>query len=586
MKLFSKVTMIILGLWLLSGCGGGSDTANNKAAKKANVVTQKVKLDFHIMSKCPFGARVVNTIVPVLEQMGSNIDFNLHYIGREQNGELKSMHGEPEVKGDMLQMCAHAQGDNIKWIAFLKCQSAKWQQIPNGWEACAKTAGLDVAKLKSCYEGDQGKKLLAASFKFSTQKNAKGSPTIFLNDKPYAGGRTEASFGRAICAEFKNAKPEYCANIPEPVKVPVTVITDKRCVGRTCNPRRFLSFVRNTFEGAEIKTIDYSEPEGKAIFEKSGQQYLPIAVFGASVEKVENGFSRLKRRLEKNDSGDYVYPLGKQGRPPWDPKAEICDDGQDNTGNGKVDCADESCTGKKVCREEIKKRVDLFVMSHCPYGVRTVDAMIPVLEHFDKDRKKIDFNLNFIGNENNGQFSSMHGPSEVNEDLRQLCAQAHYARGYKFMDYISCRNDAYQKNHGREDDKAWEACAKGGINLEKIRKCAEGDEGKALLSASFKLASDLSITGSPTWLLNNRLDMRARSSQQVKKAFCDKNSDVKNCDKEMKIDPSSISAPVPAGSCGGGGGNGSRGAAARARAAAAMRARAAASAASKAPAAK
>jgi len=54
------------------------------------------------------------------------------------------------------------------------------------------------------------------------------------------------------------------------------------------------------------------------------------------------------------------------------------------TGNGKVDCEDESCQGKKVCRAEEKGKVDLFVMSNCPYGVRTVDAMKEVIENFKK----------------------------------------------------------------------------------------------------------------------------------------------------------------------------------------------------------
>jgi hypothetical protein len=551
MKFLNKAMILLMGLLLLAGCGGKADSKGEKE-KKAGGVTQKVQLDFHVMSKCPFGAKVVNTILPVLENMGDNVDFRIHYIGREQNGELKSMHGEPEVQGNLLQICANAHGDTPQWLAFLKCQNANWRKIPEGWEECAKTANIDVAKMKGCYEGEEGKKLLAASFKISQDKKAKGSPTIFMSGQPYTGGRTEASFGRAICAEFKDAKPEYCANIPEPVKVPVTVVTDTRCKGRTCNPRRFLSFVRNTFEGAEIKELDYSDPEGKAIFEKSGQQYLPIAVFGQNVEKVENGFNRLKRRFEKLDSKDYVYPLGKHGRPPWDPKAEICDDGQDNTGNGMVDCDDETCNGTKACREEIKNRIDLFVMSQCPYGVRTVDAVVPVLDHFGKDRAKFDINLQFIGNERDGKLTSMHGQGEVDEDIRQLCAQKYYAKNYKFMDYVLCRNAAYQENHGREEANAWEACAKAGIAAPIIKKCAEGEEGQALLAESFKLAGDLGITGSPSWLLNNRFDMRARAAQQIKQAFCAKNDGSDECAAVMEIDATEAKPPVPAGSCGGG----------------------------------
>jgi hypothetical protein len=300
-------------------------------------------------------------------------------------------------------------------------------------------------------------------------------------------------------------------------------------------------------EGAEVKELDYSDAEGKALFEKSGEQFLPIAIFGKDVEKEENGYKRLQRRLKPMEgSEDLIYPLGRT----WDPKAEVCDDGVDNTGNGKTDCEDESCQGKKICREEVANKVNLFVMSQCPYGVRTVDAMEEVLKNFGKDRKKMDLQIDFIGKNVDGKLTSMHGEGEVNENLRQICAQKHYAKDYKFMDFVLCRNKAYQENRGKEEDKAWEACAKDGINAAVIKKCAEGDEGKELLTASYKLAEDLGITGSPNWLLNNKYDMRGRAPEGIKVAFCEKNQGVAGCENTLSAgEPGN---PVPAGSCGGG----------------------------------
>ncbi|MBN2343905.1 MAG: hypothetical protein JXX29_17250 [Deltaproteobacteria bacterium] len=549
MKTVLKLLVVVLALAFLSGCGGDADSNAQKDQNK-NVVTEKIKLDIHIMSKCTWSAKVLTTLFPILEKMEENVDFNVHYIAREENGEWKSSHGESELQGDMLQLCVHKEGSQSQWLSFLKCQVKNWRKIPTGWEECAQKAKLDTAGIKTCAEGDEGKKLLVESFKYSQGKEAKGSPTIFLAGEPYTGGRTEASFGRAICDKFTTSKPEYCANIPEPIKVPVTIITDKRCEGRTCNPRRFLAFVSNTFEGAEIRTLDYSDKEGKAIFEKSGQSYLPIAVFGASVTKVQAGFSRLQRHFEKLDSGEYVYPLGRHGKPPWDPTAEICDDGVDNTGNGKTDCEDETCASRKVCRQEIPGKLDLFVMSHCPYGVRTVNAMKPVLDHFGNDRSQIDFHLQFIGTVSDDKLSSMHGEREVNEDKRQICAQKYYPKSYKFMDYILCRNDAFQKNHGREDENSWEECAKDGIASAIIKKCAESEEGEQLLAESFTLASDLNLTGSPSWLMNNRFDLRARAPRQIKDAYCEKNADIANCEKNMDIVDAPLS-PVPMGSCGG-----------------------------------
>lgn len=537
MRRFTYGIFVLLTLAMTVGCKPQSKGDSEKKTETA-ASTSKVTLDFHIMSKCPFGVKVMQAITPVIEKMGDSVQFNVHYIGKEKDGELTSMHGEQEVKGNIIQLCADEIGDRAAWLEFLKCQNENWRKIPEGWEDCAKTAKLDSAKMKSCVDGEQGKTLLKESFKVSESKQATGSPTIFLDGEPYRGGRSESSFGRAICAKMAEPKAAYCKDIPAPVKVPVTIVGDKRCTGRGCDPQRFMSFISHTFEGAEIKELDYADAEGKALFEKSGQQFLPIAVFGPEIEKEEAGYNRLKRRLAKIEGSDQqVYPLGRD----WDPKAEICDDGQDNTGNGKVDCDDETCQGKKVCREEIKNKLDVFVMSQCPYGVRTVDAMKDVLDNFDKDNKLIDFELNYIGQERDGNLSSMHGQAEVDENLRQICAQKIYKKGYKFMDYVLCRNKDYRSTD-------WESCAKGGISAAAIKKCAEGDEGKQLLSASYKKASDLGISGSPGWLLNNKYDMNARNPEAIKKEFCAKNPGVKGCDNQLSAESN---AP-PAGSCGGG----------------------------------
>ncbi|MFO8070985.1 MAG: GILT family protein [Polyangia bacterium] len=531
MKLdIAKTLFAALGLVFVLGCGEKKAEDESKKEQK-EAVGEKVALDFHIMSKCPFGVKVMQAITPVLEKMGDNIDFNVYYIGKKKNGELTSMHGEKEVMGNKLQLCAEDIGDFDQWLSFVKCMNDDWRKIPEGWEQCAESSQLDVAKMKACAEGEQGEKLLAESFAKSREKKATGSPTIFLGDEPYRGGRSEHSFGRAICAVFEGEKPAYCDEIPAPVKVPVTVVADKRCKGRGCDPKRFLAFITHTFEGAEIKELDYSDEEGKKLFEKSDLEYLPIAVFGPEVEKEEAGYNRLKRRLKPMEGSDeLVYPLGRK----WDPTAEICDDGKDNTGNGKVDCEDESCQGKKVCREEIPNKLDLFAMSQCPYGVRTVDAMQEVLENFGKDRGKIDFSIEFIGRERDGRLTSMHGQGEVDEDKRQLCAQKHYGKNYKFMDYVLCRNEAYRKNRGKEPQgNEWVACATGGINAEVIRKCAEGEEGEELLAASFQKASDLGITGSPNWLLNNKFEMHGRNAEAIKNGFCAKNEGLAGCEKEL-----------------------------------------------------
>jgi hypothetical protein len=134
----------------------------------------------------------------------------------------------------------------------------------------------------------------------------------------------------------------------------------------------------------------------------------------------------------------------------------------------------------------------------------------------------------------------MHGQGEVDENIRQLCAQKHFNKGYKFMDYVLCRNKDYR-------NPEWEPCAKeAGIKADVIKKCFEGQEGKDLLSASYKKSAAVQATGSPTWLLNNRFDMQGRTPEAIKTAFCEKNPGIAGCEATL----SSTSEAPAAGGCG------------------------------------
>ena len=44
---------------------------------------EKVKLDFYIMSQCPYGTQVEDAIKPVLDKLGDSVDFSLNYISTD-----------------------------------------------------------------------------------------------------------------------------------------------------------------------------------------------------------------------------------------------------------------------------------------------------------------------------------------------------------------------------------------------------------------------------------------------------------------------------------------------------------------------
>ena len=120
MKNIVKALILVMVVVVAVGCGKKQAGESTEGAEQG-LTGEKVKLDFHIMSKCPFGVKVLEAIAPVMDKMGERVELNVHYIGREKDGELTSMHGEQEVQGNILQLCAADQGDSKAWMAFLKC---------------------------------------------------------------------------------------------------------------------------------------------------------------------------------------------------------------------------------------------------------------------------------------------------------------------------------------------------------------------------------------------------------------------------------------------------------------------------------
>ena len=503
------------------------DRATGAATRGARTVEKAAKLEFFVMSKCPYGVQVEQAVAPVLTQLGDNVDFHIAFIGDKKNDQLTSMHGPGEVTGDIGQLCAREVAPD-KYVSMIACQDEDPSHVDTNWESCGKTAGIDTGAVKACMDG-KGQQLLAASFDESAQRGATGSPTIFLNGKPYGGGRKPKDFLRAICNSFDGTKPTACQNIPTPVAVNAVLLADARCV--KCKLDGLEGQLAQLFEGIKIKKVDYMTPEGKELYAQLKQadasfKTLPALLFDSSIDGDQDGKKQVARYL--HPVGNYqALALGGT----FDPTAEICDNKVDDDGNNKADCDDAACKEAMACRPEIKKSLDLFVMSHCPYGTK---AMLSTKEFADVFGKDAAVSVHFIGDSKDGQLSSMHGPEEVADDLREVCAVQHYGQDEKFLDFLACRS---------KDLKAdWKACTgSNGIDADVIQKCVDG-EGKSLLTASFKVASALEIQSSPTFLVNNRETFNAQDAAGIASTYCKSNPGLPGCAKQL-----SAGAPQAAG---------------------------------------
>jgi len=522
----------------------------------------KPVLDLYVMSICPFGVRVEDALQPVIDDIGDHFTLNVEFIMTDQgNGNFQSLHGQKEVDGNKAQLCAREISEGYEYFDMISCMNKNAGAIPTNWESCAQEVGLDVETLRTCYDGEQGSQLLSESAAKASAAGATGSPTILLNGQRFgkSGATTTSDFLRGICGALEE-KPEACSTIPEceadtdcidpkkigkcenpgtadakctytdPVAVDFIVIGDKLCT--TCDTANGIQTSLQIFPGAELKELDFEDQEAKDLLTSVGISTLPAYIFSGNLDETAN-FGQVSQHFV--EQGDYWYIRPTSIGSNHNPSAEICDNlVDDRDGDGLVDCDDDECQGQLICKEEIANKLEVFVMSQCPFGTQALDAMKEVLENFGD---QIDFQVNFIASENpDGTFSALHGQPEVDENIRELCAIKYYPDNYKYMDYIWCRNKNIQSAE-------WESCATDGIDANIIRACSEGVEGKQLHSENIKIANALGISASPTWMANNKFKFSGISAETVRSNICSHNELV-NCDQALSGD-----AGAPAGSC-------------------------------------
>ncbi|MBN1502145.1 hypothetical protein JW930_01255 [Candidatus Woesearchaeota archaeon] len=516
----------------------------------------KVKVEFYVMSQCPYGTQVEDAIKPVLDKLGDSIDFELNFISTDNgDGTFRSLHGEPETNGNIVQLCA-IKYNSENYMDLIVCMNENPAQIPDNWEQCAEDNNLDIESISECYVGEEGKELLRDSIQKTNAAGATGSPTMYFDKELYSGGRQTLDFMRVVCNKLDN-HPE-CKDLPacasdadctaetgkigkcqnpgkdnakcvytEPEAVGLVVINDQLC--DACDVSMLVEQLKLLFKGLDVEEYDFEDTKGREIYDETGVKYLPALLFDDNVENGE-GYESVKLYLD--ETGDYLsLRIGAQ----YDPLAEQCNNEKDDRDNdGLVDCEDDECKSDMVCREEIPEKLDVFVMSQCPYGTLALNAMEEVLENFED----IDFNIYYIARDNgDGTFQSLHGEAEVNENIRELCAIEYYPEDYKYMDYIWCRNKDITST-------AWESCATdNGMDAEKIKECWQGEEGKQLLSDSIKVTNGLGIGASPTWLANNKYLFSGIDAETIKSNYCDYN-ELDACDTILSGDPE-----VPSGSC-------------------------------------
>jgi len=167
--------------------------------------------------------------------------------------------------------------------------------------------------------------------------------------------------------------------------------------------------------------------------------------------------------------------------------------------------------------------VDFYVMSFCPYGQQAETGLIGAWQALGS---VADFVPHYVIYSNyqsaqycldeNMTYCSMHGRSEVHEDVRQMCIWKYYNESV-WWNYVSQINSLCTASNV---DTCWTNVANAtGINTTQIATCQQ-NEAVALLEAEKQLNTQLHVSGSPTVFVNGKLYSGARSADAFKSATC------------------------------------------------------------------
>jgi len=479
-----------------------------------------------MMARCPHCADLLETLLPLKRELGDAGSLSIGFIG-----DPESPPGDAEATSAQVELCVGLSARPEEWFGFMECiyGSGKWRRLPSGWAGCAEENGIDPGEVASCLEDGTGEAELMKSMTVSMAKGIRAAPTMFIDGRLYAGDRSRRSILRRICylAGTAETRPGQCDSVEPPPPLPATLLEDSRCGDpKACDVAREVEFLGELLPTMVLKRVDYSSEDGGRLYRlvraADGPRHLPLLVFDGVLAEFEAEKEGMEEYLV--DFGDgYLMPLGMG----WDPTAEICGNGLDDNADGAVDCADDGCRLTLPCREERPGRLDLFIMSRCPFAIEAIPSLDAFLEHMGRDRAVVDFRLQFIGEVGeDGTLDSMHGDLELEEDLRMICAQALYPKRYEFMKYVTCRAGSYTS-------KDWEACVPASMSAKKLSRCAQGEEGRRLLAESFTLSGAAGLDASPSWLLNDKLEMEGRTPKAILTAFCEHNQ-ATACAREIR----------------------------------------------------
>ncbi len=193
-----------------------------------------IRLDFFVMSHCPYGLRYEDQVLPsMLAELGQLVKWEPHFVvDIDAKGNINSMHGQPELDEDKFQICVAREIGNATWLSYARCYASEISRIYQQSQAagkqppdektvfagahntCAARAGVNPAAVAECVKS-RSADLLRKDNQLSKRWSTHASPSAVFNcNVKFQGGAVPYADAKPyICSLFpKDKLPAVCAS--------------------------------------------------------------------------------------------------------------------------------------------------------------------------------------------------------------------------------------------------------------------------------------------------------------------------------------------------------------------------------------
>jgi len=210
--------------------------------------------------------------------------------------------------------------------------------------------------------------------------------------------------------------------------------------------------------GAKETYLECDSPEAKKYIDELGIKFVPFVIYDKSIVSADNFFSMVKNNMIEKKKGYYVIP------------------------DEQLKMAEVMVLG----RQRMPNKLCIYAMSFCPYAQSAQATLFDVIK---KNNLDVKVDIKYIVDYNEFGISSLHGPEEIKEDLRQILINKYYPD--RVLDYLMLL-----PKKGPEG-----ALAELGLSADEIYKNKE--EALAILKEQSEEIKSLGISQSPMFLWEN-----------------------------------------------------------------------------------